>query len=149
MEVGAALRPGGASVQVFNRANLLARVLGDQPLADRIIRGFLTDLPRQIERLRSLLEQGDAPGVERQAHAIKSAAASVGGEMLCATAFALEMAGKNGELHRVTNGLAEILAQFDQLRQAMTAVLPVCAPTNSQPAEPTQPPAISPAAQEL
>jgi CheY-like chemotaxis protein/HPt (histidine-containing phosphotransfer) domain-containing protein len=148
-EVSAAPRPGRASVQVFNRANLLARVLGDQPLADRIIRGFLTDLPRQIERLRTLLEQGDAPGVERQAHSIKSAAASVGGEMLCVTAFALEMAGKNGELHRVTNGLAELQTQFDQLRQALTAELPACAQTNCQPAERTQPPAISPAAQEL
>ena len=148
-EVSAAPRPGRASVQVFNRANLLARVLGDQPLADRIIRGFLTDLPRQIERLRSLLEQGDAPGVERQAHSIKSAAASVGGEMLCATAFALEMAGKNGELQRSPDGLAVIQAQFDQLRQAMTADVPASAPTNSQPDERTQPPAISPVAQEL
>jgi two-component system sensor histidine kinase/response regulator len=85
-----------------------------------MIGGFLGDIPKQIEILKSFLEAGDAARVERQAHSIKGASANVGGEALRAVAFELEQAGKTGNLEAVRARLPELERQFARLKEAMS-----------------------------
>jgi two-component system sensor histidine kinase/response regulator len=108
---------------VFDRAGMMTRVMEDEGLANEIVAAFLEDIPQQIAALRRFLEAGDAQGAGRQAHAIKGASATVGGERLRAVASEMEKAGQAGDLTAVAGHLAELDAQFDRLKQAMTKEL--------------------------
>jgi CheY-like chemotaxis protein/HPt (histidine-containing phosphotransfer) domain-containing protein len=109
-----------SAAPVFDRAGMMARLMEDEDLAKRIVAAFLGDIPQQIAALRGCLEAGDAMGAGRQAHTIKGAAATVGGERLRAAAFELEKAGKAGDLSAAAGHLAELDAEFDRLKQALT-----------------------------
>lgn len=91
---GAAESFGG--LPVFDRQALMARLMGDEDLARTIIAGFLEDVPKRILALRGHLDRGDAGSAGGQAHALKGAAANVGGMALSAVASEMEEAGKAG-----------------------------------------------------
>jgi PAS domain S-box-containing protein len=121
---GAASLPAQESVApVFDRAGMMSRLMNDEDLAKEILAAFLEDIPRQIAALRSYLESGDARGAERQAHNLKGAAATVGGERLRDVAFEMEKAGKAGDLSAAAGHLAGLDAQFDRLKQELTKEL--------------------------
>ncbi len=107
------------AAEVFDRTVILERLMGDDELADSILQGFLADMPIQIEALRSCLEAGDAFAVERQAHQIKGAAANVGSETLRALALQMETAGKAGDLEGIESRMHDLVATFEQLKQAV------------------------------
>jgi HPt (histidine-containing phosphotransfer) domain-containing protein len=105
---------------VFDKAAMRARLMEDEELVRTVAKGFLEDIPRQIEALRGYLADGDGPGAERQAHTIRGAAANVGGELLRAVAFEMEKAAKDVDLDLARGHTAELEAQFDRLKRAMT-----------------------------
>jgi PAS domain S-box-containing protein len=104
---------------VFDKTGLMARLMGDEDLAKRLLQVFLEDIPRQIEALRGYLEAGNAPNAMRQSHSIKGASASVGGEALRAVSFEIENACKNGDLDAAKACLAKLEAQFASLQEAV------------------------------
>jgi CheY-like chemotaxis protein/HPt (histidine-containing phosphotransfer) domain-containing protein len=106
---------------VFDRPGMLARLMDDEDLARAVAVGFLEDMPRQIEALRSYLQAGDAEGAVRQAHTIKGASANVGGESLRAVAFAMEKAARAGDLADVVARLSDLESRFARLKEAMQA----------------------------
>jgi CheY-like chemotaxis protein/HPt (histidine-containing phosphotransfer) domain-containing protein len=105
---------------VFDRVGMMGRLMGDERLAATICDGFLRDIPRQMEALRGFLEAGDAAGAERQAHTIKGATATVGGEAQRVVASQMEKAARAGDLGGAAGHMAELEAQFDRLKKAMT-----------------------------
>ena len=64
-----AQRDGEQADAIFNMEALLRRLMGDRQLAGTIVKGFLQDVPSQLNNLRARLDQSDAPGARRQAHA--------------------------------------------------------------------------------
>ncbi len=104
---------------VFDRAGMLERLMHDEDLAKTVAETFLKDLPEQIEALKGFLDAADIAAAERRAHAIKGAAASVGGEALCEVAIAMENAGKAGDLAAARAGITELELQFRKLKKAM------------------------------
>ena len=122
LEAGQQPRPASGlktPIPICDRAGLMARLMGDQDLARVAIDAFLDDLPKQIEALRGFLETGDVPAAARQAHTIKGASANIGGEALRAVALEMEMAGTAGDLAAARVHLADLEAQFDQLKKAI------------------------------
>ena len=111
--------PASSAPVVFDRAGLLKRVMDDESLAQVVTESFLDDIPRQIEALRGYLDTSNAASVERQAHSIKGASASVGGEALRALAFAMEKAGKAGDLGSVRARMDDLEREFVRLKEAM------------------------------
>ena len=107
---------------VFDEAGMMVRVMGDDELARKVIGGFLKDIPRQIEALKAYLEAGDAPGAWRQAHSMKSASASVGGEALRKVAFEMENAAKAGDLDHVTARLPELEIQVARFIKVISSL---------------------------
>ncbi len=73
--------------------------------------------------LKEYLKAGDATAAERQAHSIKGASASVGGERLCEVAFEIEKTTTTGDLNAARIHMAEMEAQFEQLNKAMAKEL--------------------------
>lgn len=114
-------QPPQPSASVWNRASMAERLLDDSELVDRVIEGFLADIPRQIEVLRGYLESGNVEGVERQAHTIKGAAANVDAEALRVLALQMEKAGRAGDLETVKALLSELGGAFQTLKGAMQA----------------------------
>ena len=106
---------------VFDRPGMVARLMDDEDLVRAVVVGFLEDMPRQIDALRSYLEASDVEGTVRQAHTIKGASANVGGESLRAVAFEMERAARAGHLGDVIAHLPDLDARFVKLREAMQA----------------------------
>jgi PAS domain S-box-containing protein len=118
-----AAEPSG-SPPVFDRQALMARLMGDEELARTIIAGFLEDVPKRILALRGHLDRGDAGSAGGQAHAIKGAAANVGGMALSAVASEIEEAGNAGRREELAALVPEMERQFTLLRTCMREAAP-------------------------
>jgi signal transduction histidine kinase/DNA-binding response OmpR family regulator/HPt (histidine-containing phosphotransfer) domain-containing protein len=106
------------AAQVFNRADFIRR-MGNEPLARSIALGFLADLPVMTGALTDLIALGKCEAAGKQAHKLKGAAGTVGGEALRNLAFSMEQAGKTGAL----SDLAALLPELDlQAVRLQTAV---------------------------
>jgi PAS domain S-box-containing protein len=108
-----------ATVAVFDEQELLRRLTGDRALGQTVVSGFLEDIPQQVAVLKQRLGEGDAPLAGRQAHAIKGAAATVGAHALREVAFAIEQAGKAGELELATELADQLEKEFERLKLAI------------------------------
>ena len=108
---------------VFDSAGMMERMMDDEDLARKVIAGYLADLPNQLRALRAYLGTGDAPSAARQAHSMKSASASVGGERVRGLALAMEMAAKAGDLAPVSAGVPALEVQIARLTEALQAYL--------------------------
>ena len=111
------------SQDIFDRAGLLDRLMGDEKMANEILGVFLKDVPRRFTALKEALDNGDAHSVQLHAHTIKGASANVGGDALSETAFEIEKAGKAGDLETVKACLPRLEAQFDRLKEAMNRTM--------------------------
>ena len=65
------------------------------------------------------MRPGTRPAAIEQAHAIKGAAANVGGEALRAVAFEMEKAGRAGDMETLRAIMPKLEKGFEQLRQAV------------------------------
>jgi HPt (histidine-containing phosphotransfer) domain-containing protein len=111
--------PPHSSAIVFDRADLIYRLMDDADLIRTVTAGFLEDLPRRIEALRGCLESGDTPGAEFEAHTIKGASANVGGACMQEVAVEMENAARAGDLSAAKAHMADLEAEFDRLKKAM------------------------------
>ena len=104
---------------VFDRSSVLLRLEGDYELARIVFAEFLEDIPQQIQALKDLAKSGDLAGTARQAHSIRGASASVGGEGLLKVATEMERAADAGDLDSVNIHMSDLDAQFLLLRDAI------------------------------
>ena len=111
--------PPPSSPRVFDREDLIFRLMEDADLIRTVTAGFLKDLPRRIEALRGCLAAGDAPGAEIEAHTIKGACANVGGARLREVAFAMEKRARAGDLSSAQARMGDLEAEFNRLKQAI------------------------------
>jgi len=107
---------------VFDRKVLLERLDGDEGIFKEIIATFLEDAPKQVEKLKKALQEGDANRVERQAHLLKGAALNIGGNGLQNAARELEVAGKEGDLTKAQSLAAIFDQEFEKLKGALTGL---------------------------
>ena len=103
----------------FDEEDLLERIGGNEELAQRIIRRFLEGMPGQLEALAEAVNAGDGAAVRNEAHAIKGAAANVGGQLIRQFASKLEQLGKDGDLDSAAEVLRELQASFARTRAPM------------------------------
>ncbi len=75
---------------IFNRDDLMRRLINDSELALLVVTGFVNDIPQQIKSLKTYLSDGKTRDAERQAHTIKGASANISGEALCSVAHEIE-----------------------------------------------------------
>lgn len=109
---------------VFDRAGMMARMMNDEDLAKEIIASFLEDIPRQIESLWYYLNTMDIQGAERQAHSIKGASASIGGERVRALAFEMEKIALSGNLNSVKDYMEKLETEVDLLKEVIHNEIP-------------------------
>ena len=108
---------------IFDKASLLDRLMGDKELANEILAGFLEDVPRKFSALKEAIEKRDASSVMREAHTLKGASADVGGKALLETTLEIEKAGEAGDLETVKACMPELETQFERLKEAMNRTM--------------------------
>ena len=108
-----------AAAAAFHGEDLVARLMGNEELAQRIVRGFVDDMPGQIARLAQAVRDLDGNAVRLAAHSIKGAAANVGGQEVREAAWKLEQEGRAGDLRAAVAALPELTASFERVRPAM------------------------------
>jgi PAS domain S-box-containing protein len=104
---------------IFNAETLLERLMGDRQLAGTILKGFLRDVPSQLNNLRTRLAEKDGSGARLQAHALKGSAATVSAERLCATALEIERAGAAGQLDYCCKLMSHAVEEFERFKGAV------------------------------
>ena len=107
------------SAPVFDGADLLRRLMGDRQVAAIIIKGFLGEVPSQLNNLRKRFDEGDGPGARLQAHALKGAAATISAGGLRAVAQEMEQAASEGRLPRFGELLPRAEEEFERLKNVL------------------------------
>ncbi|MFZ5573291.1 MAG: response regulator [Thermodesulfobacteriota bacterium] len=107
------------NIEIFNRAALLDRMMGDEKLAQKIIDRYLLDLPTQICQLKESIEKKDASRVSFIGHRIKGAAMNLSAPPLQEIATLMEAAGKTADFKKARSLLTEIDKRFEALRMVL------------------------------
>jgi signal transduction histidine kinase/DNA-binding response OmpR family regulator/HPt (histidine-containing phosphotransfer) domain-containing protein/PAS domain-containing protein len=122
-----ASQPAGAAVEAAvldpkALQDLLSTLGGDAANLRIIIDSFLADGPALLDELDRYVEAGDAAGVQRAAHSLKSNGADFGATTFAGRCKELELIGKSGELQGAAGLAAEIRAEYHGLAAALAAV---------------------------
>jgi CheY-like chemotaxis protein len=107
------------AVAAFDSEALLNRLMGDRQVAGMIVKGFLEDVPSQLDELRKRLVEADAPGARLLAHALKGSAATVSAGSLQAVALRMERPAGAGELDHFGELLVRAAQEFERLKGAL------------------------------
>jgi HPt (histidine-containing phosphotransfer) domain-containing protein len=89
---------------------------GDEDLFGRLLREFVDDLARQIERLKAESASGDARSFTTTAHSLKSLSATFGADRLWQTAQQLEALGLDENLAAAPPLIQQVEAEFPRLQ---------------------------------
>ncbi len=118
-ETGNASGSAPAEAVIFDREGFLKRIMGDVDVARTLAKGFLEDMPAQIEQLKTAIATGDIRLAGQQAHRIKGAASNVGGVAVQGVASSMERAGKAGDLKTLGSLMPRLEEQFEALRESI------------------------------
>jgi two-component system, sensor histidine kinase and response regulator len=108
-----------SDVSVYEERSLLERLMDDISLARTIATGFLGDMPKQLSILGRHVENGNASGLQMQAHSIKSASAVVGGLAMSKLAANIEELGRCGQVAEAMALVPRLHVAFESLKHAM------------------------------
>jgi len=104
---------------IFDEDSLVRRLMGDRELASAVLKGFIEDVPTQLNNLRQRLDAADAAGARSVAHTLKGASATVSAQSLQALALAIEQAGTAGRLDRCGELLPGVVAEFERFKNIL------------------------------
>jgi two-component system, sensor histidine kinase and response regulator len=113
--------PEEPDAPVFEEGTLLARIGGNQALAEKIMCKFLDDVPRRVELLRQALLQPDFEEARLQAHTIKGSSRNVGAESLGKAAENLEKACKMEDGASLAQLTEQVEARLQELKTRLAA----------------------------
>ena len=99
-------------------AETLQAVGGDRDLLREIAQLFRDEAPRLLTEIRRCVEAGDGPGLERSAHALRGACASVGAAPMARVALKLETMGRSAQLSDALAGFEELDREGQRLEFA-------------------------------
>jgi len=104
------------SAVIYDKKVLMERMMGDEELANSILRDFLNDIPGQVNTLKECLDKKDKDGAQRAAHSIKGAAGSVGALALQKTAYNIEKCVKTTGITDINTILADLNTDLENFK---------------------------------
>jgi len=109
--------------EVFDRAMLLSRVMGDDDILQKIIKTFVDDMPEQFERLEKAIAEEDWQECISQAHKMKGASGNVAAGAMRQSAANLEKNCREGRVSEAAVLARDLREQFDRFLQHASEVL--------------------------
>jgi CheY-like chemotaxis protein len=113
---------GSAPLDPAGMSNLLEILGGDFADLATIIDTWLEDLPRLLGDLGDYAAKGDAAGVQRMAHSLKSNAADFGATSLAAMCQGLELAARDHRLDGLNDAIALIRTEASAVASAVRGI---------------------------
>ncbi|MFH1845398.1 MAG: Hpt domain-containing protein [bacterium] len=110
---------GAAGPVVFDREDLLERLMGDEELASDIMNLTLENVPTQLAELKDAIKQGDLDSIRSLSHNLKGGAGNVGAKAMQAVAFDMEQAGKADDIARAEALMPKLEETFNLLRDEL------------------------------
>ena len=107
----------------FDEQELLDRVDNDREFLGETVQMLSADGPALLRGIRLATQQGDAPAVARDAHALKGMLSNFCSPAAHAGAAELERMGKAGDLAPAPNALDKLEADLDALIADLTDFL--------------------------
>ena len=108
--------------QVIDRGafdRLLESFGGDADFLAEMLDTYFEDSPKQLGAMEVALAEGDAEGLRRAAHSLKSNSATFGALTFSAQARELEMMAKQGDLHGAQTRVASLVAEYPQVERGL------------------------------
>ena len=105
------------SLMIFNKNEILERFMGDNDLMKRMIKSFLKDIPKRIDRLRKYNIRNDIKSIRHEAHSIKGASSMVGAKLMSNVALKLEKSSVYENRKLIEDLILEISKQFQVYQQ--------------------------------
>jgi PAS domain S-box-containing protein len=102
-------------MSVFDRSTALHHVGGDAEILGQLVGMFLEQGPERMARVETALAEGDTGTMEREAHALKGTAATLGMGDLRDAAYSVEKLGAKGLLDAATRAVTEMRGAMDEV----------------------------------
>ena len=99
----------------WNRAFALEQAGDDEEMLAELLDLLRTSSASDLQQIEEAMAANDALGMGNAAHSIKGAAASLGIEQLSSLAYAMEKAGRSGDLAGARQVYPELAAMVAQL----------------------------------
>jgi signal transduction histidine kinase/HPt (histidine-containing phosphotransfer) domain-containing protein len=111
------IQPGQMPVAALpiDLATLLGTVDGDRELMTELGEIFLADYPVQMSQIRNAIDHANACHLERTAHSLKGALATIAADRARTLAYELEMVGRSARLDKAAAILQELSAEIERL----------------------------------
>jgi HPt (histidine-containing phosphotransfer) domain-containing protein len=100
-------------LSIFDRSVAFHHTGEDPDILEVILRMFLDQGSERMALVEAALARGDAKDLEREAHGLKGAAATLGMEELRQASYAVERLGAGGHLGEAAAGVAAMRAAMD------------------------------------
>ena len=120
----APLPPPADDRPVWDKDDLMDRLMDDEKLARTITEVFLADVPRQLDVLDENLKAADAAAIRLHAHAVKGAASNVGGKRLFSVALEMENAAKEQNVPAAAARMPDLRHEFEALARTIRETYP-------------------------
>lgn len=95
---------------------------GEFSYLEELIDSFLEDAPQLLAELDQFVASGDAAGVRRVAHSLKSNGADFGAAVFSNLCKELEMMGKSGTMDGTAELAARVGAEYEKVEAALVAL---------------------------
>jgi len=102
-----------SNVPVFDKEELLDRVGQDEMLCQRVMQVFLNTMPKDMDTLKTALDENNAEQTNLTAHAIKGMSANVAAQRLKAIASEMEEAGEKKDLKKAVLLMSELEKNYE------------------------------------
>ena len=107
---------------VMDRALALARVDGDEELLADLAKLFCEESPKMMAAVREAVEARDPDRLQRAAHSLKGAVATLAAQRVFEAALRVERLGRSGDMSQVDKAYALLEMQVQRLRTVLETV---------------------------
>jgi PAS domain S-box-containing protein len=105
---------------VFDKEDLLKRMMGDESYAKILVEGFLRDAPTMIQDLKRALAEESAENTGHLSHSLKGSSGNVGAKAMQHTAMQMEMASKKSDFEEIERLLPQLNEECEKVRAVLT-----------------------------
>lgn len=106
---------GGNELPILDRAAAVQSMGGDESIFESFIDLFIEESAQNVAEIEDAIAQGDAERLERAAHNLRGAAATMHAERMREAAHRLELAGRKGDLSDASAALPYLMDELAAL----------------------------------
>lgn len=104
--------------EIFDRQKLLTRLMGDKAVLTTVVKGFIGDMPGQINQLGTLIASGELKAAKIRAHGIKGASATICADKMSRHCAKMEQYAELGDTETLASQMDTLLYLYNELKTA-------------------------------